>query len=78
MYAGGAQLTEKAKEIAELLGKSSFKASRGWLDKWKNVTMLNNLKSVESLLMSRGKPWIHGRRGFWKLSKVTKEMTFGM
>ena len=35
IYPGGPQLIEKAKEIAERLGKSNFKGSRGWLDKWK-------------------------------------------
>ena len=33
IYPGGAQLTEKAKEIAERMGKTSFKSSRGWLEK---------------------------------------------
>ena len=33
IFPGGAQLTEKAKEIAERLGQSEFKGSRGWLDK---------------------------------------------
>ena len=32
IYPGGPELTEKAKEIAEKLGKSDFKGSRGWLD----------------------------------------------
>lgn len=32
---GGPQFTAKAIEIAERLGKSSFKGSSGWLDKWK-------------------------------------------
>ena len=35
IYPGGPELIEKAKEIAERLGKSNFKGSRGWLDKWK-------------------------------------------
>ena len=30
IYSGGPQLTKKAKEIAEHLGKFDFKGSRGW------------------------------------------------
>ncbi len=35
IYPCGPQLTEKAKEIASVLGKNEFKASNGWLEKWK-------------------------------------------
>ena len=35
IYPGRTQLAEKAKEIATVLGKSDFKASNGWLGKWK-------------------------------------------
>lgn len=35
MYPDGPMLNEKAKEIAEKLGIKGFKASNGWLDKWK-------------------------------------------
>ena len=35
LYPGGPELIDKAKEIAERLGKFNFKGSRGWLDKWK-------------------------------------------
>lgn len=35
IFPGGPQLTEKAKQIAERLGKSKFKGSNGWLGKWK-------------------------------------------
>ena len=41
IYPAGPQLSEKAKEIAATLGKPDFKASNGWLDKWKkcfNIT----------------------------------------
>ena len=35
IYPDGPILKEKAKEIAEKLGIKGFKASNGWLDKWK-------------------------------------------
>ena len=35
IYPCGPQLAEKAKEIASVLGKTDFKASQGWLEKWK-------------------------------------------
>ena len=34
-YPGGPELTAKAKQIAERLGKPDFKGSNGWLCKWK-------------------------------------------
>ena len=37
-------MTEKAKEIAEKLGKPDFKSSRGWLDKWKKRYSVKQLK----------------------------------
>ena len=44
IYPGGSQLKEKAKVIAECLGKSTFKGSRGWLDKWKKRYNVKQLK----------------------------------
>ena len=44
IFPGGPQLIEKAKEIAERLGKTNFKGSRGWLDKWK---LRYNIKQVK-------------------------------
>ena len=35
IYSGGPQLVEKAKQIAERLGRPEFKGSNGWLAKWK-------------------------------------------
>ena len=44
IYPGGAQLTEKAKEIAQRMGKSSFKGSGGWLEKWKKRYNIKQIK----------------------------------
>ena len=44
IYPGGPQLSEKAREIAERMGKLSFKASRGWLEKWKKRYNIKQLK----------------------------------
>ena len=44
IYPGGPQLIEKAKEIAEHLGKPNFTGSRGWLDKWKKRYNIKRLK----------------------------------
>ena len=44
IHPGGPELTEKAKEIAEKLGKSDFKGSRGWLDKWKKRYNVKQLR----------------------------------
>ena len=44
VYPGGPALMEKAKEIAEKLGKLDFKGSRGWLDKWKKRYNVKQLK----------------------------------
>ena len=35
IYPGGPELIEKAKQIAQRLGRSNFKGSNGWLGKWK-------------------------------------------
>ena len=35
IFPGGAQLTEKAREISTRLGNPNFKGSNGWLQKWK-------------------------------------------
>ena len=43
IFPGGAQLTEKAKEIAVRLGKPKFSGSNGWLHKWK---VRYNIKQV--------------------------------
>ena len=44
IFPQGPVLIEKAKEIAERLGISDFKGSRGWLDKWK---LRYNIKQVK-------------------------------
>ena len=36
----GRHLAEKAREIAEWLGKHDCKGSNGWLDKWYNIKRL--------------------------------------
>ena len=43
-FPGGPELIEKAKQITQQLGKSSFKGSNGWLGKWKaryNINMFS-------------------------------------
>lgn len=49
IYPGGTQLTEKAKDIAKRLGKSDFKGSRGWLDKWKKRYNVKRLSTNEDV-----------------------------
>ena len=44
IYPMGPQLCEKAKEIAELLGVHNFKASNGWLDRWKKRYNVKKMK----------------------------------
>ena len=44
IYPVGPQLCEKAKEIAERLQQSSFKASNGWLDRWKKRYNITHVK----------------------------------
>ena len=43
IYPNGTQLSEKAKQIAQHLGYSDFKASNGWLDRWKRR---NNVRQM--------------------------------
>ena len=47
----GPHLAEKAREIAERLGKHDCKGSNGWSDKWKII--YNIKKSTENLGMFR-------------------------
>ena len=44
IYPGGPELIEKAKEIADKLGKTNFKGSRGWFDKSKKRFNVKQLK----------------------------------
>ena len=44
IFPGGPKLMEKAKEIADKLGKPNFTGSRGWLDKWKKRFNVKQLK----------------------------------
>ena len=60
IFPGGPQLIEKAKQIAERLGKSDFKGSNGWLEKWKKGSMLKWSKYVENQGMFLVIPLNHG------------------
>jgi hypothetical protein len=44
IYPAGPQLCEKAKQIAETLGVDHFKASNGWLDRWKKRYDVHKMK----------------------------------
>ena len=44
IFPGCPELMEKAKEIAIKLGKPNFKGSRGWLEKWKKLFNIKELK----------------------------------
>lgn len=44
IYPIGPQLCEKAKEISESLGMPNFKASHGWLDRWKKRFNVKQMK----------------------------------
>jgi hypothetical protein len=71
---GGAQLIEKAKEIAECIGKTEFKGSRGWLDKWKkryNVKQLGNQQMFGEVLLTPGKSV------YLKLLRIMTRNTYG-
>ena len=43
IFPDGPQLTEKAREIASRLGVEDFKASNGWLDRWKKKHHLRKM-----------------------------------
>ena len=45
IYPVGLQLCEKAKQIAERLQKPEFKASNGWLDRWKKRYNIKHVKT---------------------------------
>ena len=68
---------EKAKEIADKLGKPNFTGSRGWLDKWKKRFNVNQLKFVENLVTLKVQLLIHGRSVCQKLSVATRKTTSG-
>ena len=44
IYPGGSQLIEMGMQIAARLGEHHFKASNGWLEKWKKRYNMKELK----------------------------------
>lgn len=57
----GPQLIEKAKQIADCLGKGDFKASNGWLEKW------NIRYNIKQLRVSGESGDVHGATVYsWK------------
>lgn len=76
IYPGGPELTEKGKEIAERLGKSNFKGSRGWLEKWKAWFNIKQVRVCgesgdvrgDNRFVERKTPWIGWRlrKGWYK------------
>ena len=66
VFPAGPQLIEKAKQIAAVLGKSEFKGSRSWLDKWKKGITSRIFESAGTLAMFRDPLLISGRKGYLK------------
>ena len=57
------------------MGKSSFKGSRGWLEKWKERYSVKQLEISGESADVWWELWIPGRRDFQKLLRA---MIFGM
>ena len=70
IYLVDPQLCEKAKEIAKHLGISNFKASKGYLDRWKCNVKRTKIKEESGDVRGEAAcPFMHGRRGYLSFCK---------
>ena len=78
IYHMGPQLSEKAKEIAEILGVHHFKASNGWMDRWKKRYNLKKMKINGEAEDVRGETVDYGRRGYQNYYRGIRVATSGI
>ena len=77
----GPMLQEEAAEIAKQLAKpeyAEFKASSGWLGKWKTLTVFLNVLLRGNLVKSRSKQLKPGWKDCLKSVEATSQKTFGI